>query len=201
MKALIVNYGTGNIYSISASLKRVGFDVEVSDIPRNDVDLLVLPGVGSSKALKSYLDRERGRLKDIIMSGVHTLGICLGMQILFEYSYEYGYMEGLGIFKGYIDVIKTRRKVPHIGWDRVYVFSRGGVCSLFEEVDKEHVYFMHSYVAYPDDASCVCMVSLYDSIFPAAVAWRNVVGTQFHPEKSGLAGRKFLKVVTEWIRK
>ncbi|MEM4040523.1 MAG: imidazole glycerol phosphate synthase subunit HisH, partial [Ignisphaera sp.] len=105
MKALVLNYGVGNLFSISSALKRVGFDVRISSDLEYDYDLLVLPGVGSFKALGPYIEKKGDLLKDVINKISAVLGICLGMQILFEYSTEYGYSKGLGILEGYVERI------------------------------------------------------------------------------------------------
>lgn len=201
MKALILNYGIGNIYSISSALKHVDFDVTISNMPRYNYDLIVLPGVGSSKALSHYIEENGSLLRDVIDSGIYVLGICLGMQILFEYSFEYGYIKGLGILDGYVDKISTRKKIPHIGWDRIYTINKDSECSVFEEIHREYVYFMHSYIVYPSRVNYICTISLYDAIFPASIANKNIFGVQFHPEKSGNAGYKFIRNLARMIRR
>lgn len=201
MKALILNYGVGNLYSIKGSLKRIGFDVDIAEAPSTNYDLIVMPGVGSFKALERYINEKGALIKDVIESGIGVLGICLGMQILFEYSTEYGYVKGLGVLEGYVDKMPTKRKLPHIGWDPVYIVNLHDTCSIFEGLDKSYVYFMHSYIAYPGKMDYVCMVSLYDVIFPAAVAKGNVIGLQFHPEKSSIVGRQFLERIAKWVKR
>lgn len=201
MRALILNYGVGNIYSIMRALRCVGFEVHVANTVSSNYDLVVLPGVGSFKSLEHYISENGILIKDLIKSGVYVLGICLGMQILFEYSTEHGHVKGLGVLSGYVDRIPTKKRIPHIGWDRVYVLNRHDSCSIFEELHGSYVYFMHSYIVYPKKIDYVCMVSLYDVLFPAAVAEKNTIGLQFHPEKSSHAGHRFLSRLAKWMRR
>lgn len=202
MKALILNYGVGNLFSVSSALKRMGFEVNISTKPGKNYDLLVLPGVGSFKAVSLYISNMSEEIKDSIKEGTNVLGICLGMQILFEYSTEYGFSKGLGVLEGYVDKIVTTRKLPHIGWDKIYFFSAGSSeCETFAELDNEYVYFVHSYAAYPKRIDYICMISIYDMLFPAAVVYKNVVGTQFHPEKSGIVGQRFLEILVNRIKR
>ncbi len=200
MRSLIINYGVGNLYSISSSLARVGFEVEISSIPKDDYDLVVFPGVGSFPAVSRYVLKYRELIEDIRRSGVAFLGICIGMHILFEYGLEGGVNRGLGWFKGYIDKISTSNKLPHIGWDKVYLHSKSRSCSIGSILDNEYVYFIHSYIAYPSEDDIICLVSNYGTIFPAMVARERVLGTQFHPEKSGKTGLRFLESIYRWLK-
>jgi glutamine amidotransferase len=201
MRALIVNYGVGNLFSVASALRRVGFEVVIDKVPSHKYDLLILPGVGSFNALEKYFKMYGQVLRDVIVSGIPTLGICLGMQAFFEYSDECGGCKGLGILKGYVGKLVTHRKLPHIGWDRVYLINWSENCEIFKDVHNEYVYFAHSYVVYPESLDYVCMVSLYDSIFPATIGYRNILGTQFHIEKSGRVGRKFFDGLVKWVRR
>jgi len=201
MKALILNYGVGNIFSVSSALKRVGFNVVIDVIPKYEYDLLVLPGVGSFNALKKYFEEYGEEIKNVMLGGTPTLGICLGMQALFEYSEECGGCKGLGILKGFIGRLATHRKLPHIGWDRIYLVKWSDVCELFHDLHKEYAYFAHSYAVYPETLDYVCMVSVYDAIFPAAVGYQNIIGTQFHVEKSGYISKKFFEVLARWVKR
>lgn len=200
MKSLVINYGVGNLYSISSSLARVGFEVEISSNPKSGYDLIVFPGVGSFPAVSRYILRYREMLEDLRSSGVAFLGICIGMHILFEYGSERGINRGLGWFKGHVDRINTFNKLPHIGWDKVYLVNRSGLCSIGSDLDNEYVYFMHSYIAYPSENNIVCLVSDYGIRFPAMVAGERIIGVQFHPEKSGKIGLKFLGTIYRWLR-
>uniref|UniRef100_A0A7C2VMM0 Imidazole glycerol phosphate synthase subunit HisH n=1 Tax=Ignisphaera aggregans TaxID=334771 RepID=A0A7C2VMM0_9CREN len=200
MRAFIINYGVGNLHSLVSSLRRAGFETSIEKIPRSDCDLLVLPGVGSSAAARRYLDVYGDVLRDTIKSGVMTLGICLGMQLLFEYSLEHGYTRGLGLLDGYVDRIPTKNKLPHMGWNKVYMINRSGLCTLFEAIDKSYTYFMHSYMVYPRHFDNICLVSLYGVLIPAGMATTNIVGVQFHPEKSGHTGLTLLNTLARWVK-
>ncbi|MCS7111128.1 MAG: imidazole glycerol phosphate synthase subunit HisH [Ignisphaera sp.] len=204
MKAVVVNYGVGNLFSIVSSLRRVGFDVDVKDsfnTIQRGYDLIVFPGVGTFKAVARYLRERADVFEDIRSRGVYFLGICLGMQIMFEYGFEGGLHSGLGWFKGYVDRLGTNLKLPHIGWSRIYAAENADkICEIFNDINGSYVYFIHSYAAYPADSTIVCMVSHYGTRFPALIARGNTVGTQFHPEKSGKVGLTFLATLYRWIR-
>lgn len=201
MKSVIINYGVGNLYSVSSALRKAGFEVSIAETPSSDIDLIVLPGVGSSKAVRRYLEEKGSMIVDVIKSGTNVLGICLGMQILYEYSTEYGYTKGLGILEGYVDRMPTKRKLPHIGWDPVYMLSTNNRCDMFSILHRDYVYFIHSYIVFPRRIADVCMVGHYDVIFPAVIHHKNIVGVQFHPEKSSIAGRKFFELLISWIKR
>jgi len=201
MKSLVINYGVGNLYSISSSLSRTGFEVEISDIPKSGYDLIVFPGVGSFPAVSRYILRYKDMLDDLYKSGVVFLGICIGMHILFEYSFEGGLNRGLGWFKGYVDKLRTSNKLPHIGWDKVFITNSSGTCSLGSLLDNEYVYFIHSYIVYPAEEDIVCLISEYEAKFPAMIARDKVIGVQFHPEKSGKIGLKFLESIYRWLKR
>ncbi|MEM4130565.1 MAG: imidazole glycerol phosphate synthase subunit HisH, partial [Metallosphaera sp.] len=179
MKALVLNYGVGNLFSISSALRRTGFEVEIATEPK-EVDLIVLPGVGSFSAVASFISRWKRELNDFRRRGVKFLGVCLGMQIMFEEGSEGGRSQGLGWFSGYVDLIKGAEKLPHVGWD---VVEESKPCILTEQLDKKYVYFVHSYVAYTDFQAA--MISRYGLEFPALICNDQIAGTQFHPEKSG----------------
>ncbi|MEM3980418.1 MAG: imidazole glycerol phosphate synthase subunit HisH, partial [Ignisphaera sp.] len=120
MKALVLNYGVGNIFSIVSALRKTGFNVDIASDISSNYDLIVLPGVGSFKALKSFVEQKSETIKTIVENGIAILGICLGMQALFEYSTEYGFSNGIGILRGYVDRISTKNKIPHIGCNKIY---------------------------------------------------------------------------------
>lgn len=201
MRALVLNYGVGNIFSIASALRKTGFYVDIVNDISSSYDLIVLPGVGSFKALKPFVEQKSDLIKTIAKSGVAVLGICLGMQVLFEYSTEYGFSKGIGVLKGYVDRISAKNRVPHIGWGKVYYIGKNSSCEVFKELDEKYVYFAHSYVVYPKDIDYLCMVSLYDMLFPAAIAYNNIFGTQFHPEKSSSTGMLFLKALAKWLKR
>lgn len=197
----IIDYGVGNLFSLTSSFKAIGADVIVT----NDIatikaaDKLVLPGVGAFRDAAKKL-RESGMDKVIIeevAKGKPLMGICLGMQLLFEKSYEYGEHEGLGLLQGdikpFAGAIDESLKIPHIGWNAIDVNPD---CPIFKYVKKgDHVYFVHSF--YAQLSSTTAASAEYGIDFTAAVAKDNVYGCQFHPEKSGEVGLNILRGFNE----
>lgn len=192
----IVDYGCGNLFSLVSSLERIGERARVLR-DKNELckcDRLVLPGVGAFGAAAQKL-RESGMedtVKALAARGVPLLGICLGMQLLFERSFEYGEYEGLGLLGGEIRPLAddiTQLKIPHMGWNSLEL---KGDSALFKYVSEgEYVYFVHSYHA--KHAEGVLATCRYGADICAAAGKANVYGTQFHPEKSGDAGLRILK--------
>lgn len=199
----ILDYGVGNLFSLQSSFKAIGIDVCVTndtDTLKN-ADRIILPGVGAFEDAAAKL-RETG-LGDVLIdearSGKPIMGICLGMQLLFDKSFEYGEHKGLGLIKGEIrpisDVIPKSLKVPHIGWNALKF--GGNKHPLFKYIKEgDFAYFVHSYYgANCEDA--VIATAEYGAELTAAVAHKNVCGCQFHPEKSGDVGLKILKAFCE----
>ncbi len=198
----IVDYGVGNLFSLTCSLKAIGADVVVTSDKNvlESADKIILPGVGAfSDAAKKL---ESSGLKEVIIElaqkGKPLLGICLGMQLLFEKSYEYGEHKGLGLIKGSVkpikEVISADLKIPHIGWNPL-IFKKNSV--LFKNInDGDCVYFVHSFYA-TDCQDAVIANSEYGAELTAAVQNKNVFGCQFHPEKSGKVGLSILKAFVE----
>jgi len=195
MKVIILNYGVGNLFSISSAFKRLGAEVEIRAEPA-EADLIVLPGVGAFSSVGSFFAKWRGRLEELRRSGSKFLGVCLGMQLFFEEGYEGGRTKGLGWLKGYVDLLRDAPKLPHIGWD---VLMEKGSCDLSEGLKGRYAYFVHSYVAYTPMRPA--MTSVYGMEFPALVCTDELVGTQFHPEKSGETGGIFLRNLIEWVKR
>ena len=199
----IIDYGVGNLFSLKSSFAAIGQEVTVTSDPTvlAAAERLILPGVGAfgdaaKKLRDTGLDRvvieEAGRAKPL-------LGICLGMQMLFEKSYEYGEHEGLGLIHGAIrpirDVIPTHLKVPHIGWNALSFGEKKH--PLFQYINEgDFVYFVHSFYG-ADCADAVIATAEYGAPLTAAVANGNVCGTQFHPEKSGSVGLAILRAFCE----
>ena len=190
----IVEYGAGNIFSVKNALDHLGYDNKLTDKKEEleAADAIILPGVGAFPWAMNML-RQSG-LVDTIKEQSQVkpfMGICLGMQLLFEKSYEFEECEGLGLISGYVDRITDPGLViPHMGWNKLeYVPD----CPLFEGLgDNEFVYFVHSYKAFCDDKNLFAY-SEYGSKVPAVVGdGRFVYGCQFHPEKSGDTGLKIL---------
>ena len=198
----IVDYGVGNLFSLKSSFAAIGVDVVVTSDPAvlNAADGIILPGVGAfedaaKKLRSSGLDEV---IVELAKNGKPLLGICLGMQLLFEKSYEYGEHQGLGLIKGAVkpikDVINRELKIPHIGWNSL-IFKKE--TPLFSYIsDRDFVYFVHSYYA-TDCESSVIAISEYGAPLTAAVQNKNVFGCQFHPEKSGEVGLNILKAFAE----
>ena len=199
---VIIDYGMGNLRSVQKGFEKVGFEALVSDDPRviEGADKLVLPGVG---AFRDCMDNLRqggfiGPIERHIEAGRPFLGICLGLQLLFTESEEFGRHAGLNIIPGRVrrfpaDLQQAGQalKVPHMGWNQLAIQRPA---PIFEGVPSgESVYFVHSYYVEPEDPSVVAATADYGLTFCAAV-WRdNVMATQFHPEKSQQVGLRILK--------
>ncbi|WP_246942609.1 imidazole glycerol phosphate synthase subunit HisH [Bacillus pinisoli] len=195
----IIDYGMGNLYSVSKALERLQYEYvlssDVNELAR--AKGLILPGVGSFRDAMGILN-ETGLadfIKEQVGNGKPLLGICLGMQLLFEESEENGVTDGLGLLKGRVTrfpgVTSTGEtyKVPHMGWNRLTFHQEN---PLLAELEEGHVYFVHSY--YVDTTKDVLLASSeYDVQVPAVVGQKNVLGTQFHPEKSGDLGVAMLR--------
>lgn len=195
----IIDYGVGNLFSLVSSFKAIGADAIITgdESQIRKADKIVLPGVGAfgdaiNKLKQTGLDKV---IIDEVNNGKELLGICLGMQLLFEKSYEYGEHEGLGLIKGKIkpiaDVIPENLKIPHIGWNSLK-FSKSK-SKIFKYLsDGDFVYFVHSYYGADCEESVIATTN-YGADLTAAVGRDNVYGCQFHPEKSGEVGLKILK--------
>ena len=199
----IVDYGVGNLFSLKSSFAAIGVEVVVTDDPAviRAADKIILPGVGAFGDAAEKL-RQSGLDKVITQEangGKHLMGICLGMQMLLERSYEYGCHEGLGLIKGSIrpisDVIPADLKIPHIGWNQLsFGESKHPIFKYLNEGDC--VYFVHSYYGAECEESVIATTE-YGATLTAAVASGNVCGCQFHPEKSGNVGLSILKAFCE----
>jgi glutamine amidotransferase len=205
MMIAIVDYGVGNLFSLCSSFKFIGQDAVITgdaDTIRGS-DKVVLPGVGAFEDAAKKL-RHSG-LDTVVTEQARTgkplLGICLGMQLLFDVSFEYGEHQGLGLIKGKVvpmaPVIPKDYKIPHIGWNGLRFPQDKPVHPLWRGISEgDHVYFVHSYYAAECD-SAVIATTEYGADLTAAVADGNVMGTQFHPEKSGEVGLNILKAFCE----
>ena len=199
----IVDYGVGNLFSLSSSLKALGLETEITrDAERlRAADRIILPGVGAFGDAKAKLDatglvpvlRQEAEKKPL-------LGICLGMQLLFDRSFEYGEHEGLSLVHGQVvdlhdDLADQTLKVPHMGWNSLRIVKDDPLFKYFE--DGEYVYYVHSFYA-RDCAASTLGTSQYGNVaVTGAVRSGNVWGTQFHPEMSGDAGLRLLKAFSE----
>ena len=191
----IIDYGVGNLFSVEKAFAATGQDVIVTGNADDlrTADKLVLPGVGAFGDCMKNL--EASGLISIILEQIKNkkplLGICVGLQILFEGSEESPNIKGLGVFKGMVKHINAPGlKIPHMGWNAVTIKQE----DLFKDVgDKSYFYFVHSYHAVPDDKTLIAATTDYGEILTAAVVKENIYATQFHPEKSGDVGLKLLK--------
>lgn len=197
----VIDYGVGNLFSLVSSLKKLGLAAEVSSDPKfiGASDRVILPGVGAFGDAVQKL-RDTGLDKIVIKlagEGKPLLGICLGMQLLFDKSCEYGEHEGLKLLGGEICSMAEEAvglKIPHMGWNSLNFVKSS---PLFKYVDEgEYVYFVHSYCAKHCEGSLIATVD-YGFPVTAAVGRANVFGTQFHPEKSGDTGLRILKAFGE----
>ena len=201
----IVDYGVGNLFSLKSSLGAIGAEVVVTadeGVIRR-ADKLILPGVGAFEDAAKLL--EKTGLGQVVVEqaqgGKPLLGICLGMQLLFEESEEYGRHRGLGLIPGRVvsmePVVPREYKVPHIGWNALH-FPKGRPADpLFRYIrEGECVYFVHSYYASECEESVIATAE-YGPELTAAVRRGNVMGTQFHPEKSGAVGLNILRAFCE----
>ena len=198
----IIDYGVGNLFSLASSFKAIGYETVVTGDAETikKADKLILPGVGAfGDAVKKL--RNSGLDKIVIeeaKKGKNLLGICLGMQMLFEKSFEYGEHNGLGLIKGQVipmeNTIPEKFKIPHIGWNALHFQNSS---PLFKYInDGDCVYFVHSYYAENCDSSLIATTE-YGKELTAAVQNKNVFGCQFHPEKSGNVGLSILKAFCE----
>ena len=198
----IVDYGVGNLFSLQSSFKKIGADAVVTADEKvlNSAEKIILPGVGAfADAAKKLADSGlREVLKKQVATGKYVMGICLGMQLLFEKSFEYGEHAGLGLLKGNIvpmqGYIKDGLKIPHIGWNALHFTREHFLFKYLHEGDC--AYFVHSYFAKDCQDSLIAEVE-YDKLLTAAVAKDNVLGCQFHPEKSGDVGLNILRAFCE----
>lgn len=201
----IIDYGVGNLFSLNSAVSSLGLESCVTKDPEvlDQADRIILPGVGAFGDAAEKL-REAGMdtaVKKQAAAGKPLLGICLGMQLLFEKSYEYGEHEGLGLVPGVVlpfeDKIDPDLDVPQIGWNALKFPAGKPKSPLFKYIEEgEYVYFVHSYAAFDCDSSLIASTD-YSIPLTAAVQNGNVFGTQFHPEKSGDTGARILKAFAE----
>ena len=198
----IIDYGVGNLFSVQSSFAAIGAEAVITSDPEviRAADRILLPGVGAFEDAANKL-RQSGMaelVKEQAAAGKPVMGICLGMQLLFEKSFEYGEHAGLGLLQGNVrpiaDVIPKGLKIPHIGWNALSLTRSHPLLKYVKQGDC--VYFVHSYYA-ADCAESVIATAEYGAPLTAAVARGNVCGCQFHPEKSGPVGLSILKAFCE----
>jgi glutamine amidotransferase len=190
----IIDYGMGNLHSVSKAVERLGCEIAVTSDPLQILaaDGAILPGVGAFGDAMANL-RETGladTVKAYAASGKPLLGICLGMQLLFTESEEHGLHQGLNLLPGRVVRFQGSYKVPHMGWNELSFVQPS---PLFEGVEPGHVYFVHSYHALPERRSDLLAVTDYHQPVTAIVGRDSVYGMQFHPEKSGVLGMALLE--------
>ena len=208
----VIDYGVGNLFSLFSSLNYVGLDTKLTNNIEEikKAEGIILPGVGAFRDAVTNL--EKYALKDLLIneakSGKPFLGICLGMQMLFDRSYEYGEYEGLGLISGTIEEIKkflpadSTLKIPHMGWNKLKINDKFKNDRILENINvdsEEYVYYVHSYFARTDMENIIAY-SEYGTNISGIVKNGNVYGMQFHPEKSGDTGLKLLKNWGELIK-
>lgn len=196
MRTVVIDYGMGNLRSVTKALEAVGFpEVLVSSDYRvaSEADVLVLPGVGAfGDAMKNLKELNLiNVIRKHVEKGKPFLGICLGLQLLFEKSYEHGTHRGLEILKGEVKLLPLGVKIPHIGWNQLWFKKESEILEGLKEGD--FVYFVHSYRVVPEDESIVLTKTDYGEYFVSSVEVDNLVAFQFHPEKSQKKGLKLLE--------
>lgn len=192
---VIIDYGIGNLGSVTNTLNRLGIPNQISSDPSviKAAQALILPGVGAAgQGMKNLIDRNLDKLViEEISKGKPLLGICLGMQLLFDKSEEDN-TTCLGVYKGTVKKFKQERKVPQIGWNNVSQSRPNN--KLFKNIpDNSYFYFVNSYYCAPDDSSIIDGITDYGEKFASVIVKDNAVGVQFHPEKSGQVGFQLLK--------
>ncbi|NLY71605.1 MAG: imidazole glycerol phosphate synthase subunit HisH [Clostridiales bacterium] len=190
----IIDYGAGNLFSVKNALDYLGYDNKITNSKQDIMaaEKMILPGVGSFPAAMKML-RESG-LEELIKEEANKkplLGICLGMQMLFDISYEFEETKGLSLIPGEIRLIESKEvKIPHMGWNSLI---KEKDCALSKGVNEgDMVYYVHSYQAYTS-MDYISLYTKYGGVIPGLVFHNNIYGTQFHPEKSGEVGLRILK--------
>tara|TARA_B110000196_G_C20924605_1_gene556912 strand:+ start:191 stop:820 length:630 start_codon:yes stop_codon:yes gene_type:complete len=206
LKITIIDYGAGNVRNVYRALSAIGIE---STISQNQDDILnsdgaILPGVGAAQDTMQYLV-EKGLvevIKDFVNAGKPFLGICMGLQALFDYSLEGGKQECLGLIPGKIIKFSGDLVVPHMGWNQIKIIKNHPLLNGIE--DNAYFYFVHSFYPEPIDNDVVLTTTEYGSDFASIVAKENVYATQFHPEKSGEDGlliyKNFIDIVKNYAR-
>jgi glutamine amidotransferase len=194
----VIDYGMGNLRSVAKALESLGAKVNVSSASE-DIDKaqkVIFPGVGAFSDCMDEVDKRKLRepIKECIAQGKPFLGICMGLQLLFEKSEEAPEVEGLGILKGEVKKFRDESlKIPQIGWNQVEYTQKASSLPIFKDIeDKEFFYFVHSYYAEPEDKEAIAATTNYGIDFPSVISKNNILATQFHPEKSQKSGLKLL---------
>jgi imidazole glycerol-phosphate synthase subunit HisH len=196
VSVVLVDYGAGNLHSVSAAFARAGAEPVVTTAPNvvREATLAVIAGVGNVESAARGLSHIADALRERVEGGRPTFGICVGMQLLFEASEEGG--RGLGVLRGPVRRLRARR-VPHMGWNTLTLTSPS---LLLEGVEGDDVYFAHSYAAEPAADVAVAEVEHDEDRIVAAVESGAIAGVQFHPERSAAAGARVLENALRWSR-
>jgi glutamine amidotransferase len=201
VRVALIDYGAGNLRSIGRALALAGAEVGVvTQAPAGQrVDGIVLPGVGAFGAAMVRLEAAGFPewIRAQVAEGIPLLGVCLGMQLLFARSEESPTVRGLGLLPGEVNRLPGGLKVPHMGWNQLAL--RRPSLLLNGIADGSNVYFVHSYVARPDDAGDVIATTTYGEEFPSVIQRGRLAGVQFHPEKSAETGQRLLRGALRWI--
>jgi glutamine amidotransferase len=199
----IVDYGMGNLKSVEKGFKKVGIDTTVTSNPGvvDNAEAIVLPGVGAFKdCIRNLTDLS---LTESVITSINKgkpfLGICLGLQVLFSESEEFGTCKGLDIFRGKVVRFQEGLKVPHMGWNTVKIIKRSPILSDIE--DNAFFYFVHSFYVVPEDRDIIATTTNYGTTFTSMIWKDNVFATQFHPEKSQELGLKVLAGFGKFVKK
>ena len=196
----IIDYGMGNLRSVQKAFEFLGYEAVITDQAAQilSADHVILPGVGAFRDAMAHLT-ETGldnTVRRVAANGTPLLGICLGMQLMFEHSEENGFYDGLGLFPGTVTRFPAMGlKIPHMGWNTLKTYD----CPLFDAGDDPCVYFVHSYCMADISDDWTAATCEYGIPFTAVIAKNNVMAAQFHPEKSGDAGLRMLRRFAEWI--
>lgn len=196
----IIDYGMGNLNSVQRAFSKIGLETKITN-KKEDLESaksLILPGVGAFRDAIDSLEKTGliPVIKEQVNKGKYLIGICLGMQLLYEKSFEYGEYEGLGLIEGDIRLLDVDLKVPHMGWNSLKFNKDDQLLKYIKEDD--YVYFVHSYYAISNNDELVAY-SEYEENIPAIVRKDNIYGIQFHPEKSADVGLNILKAYKELI--
>ena len=203
----IIDYSAGNLTSVARALSYLGYKCFISSDTKElkKAERIIFPGVGAAKSAMDSLKKSRldEFLKESFLNGIPILGICLGTQIIFDFSEEDGGTQTLGLIRGRVVKfpqslmwMNEKLKVPHMGWNKVNWIKPHPV---FEGLDVDYeYYFVHSYFGIPEDKNVICGITFYGINFVSAIAYKNLVAVQFHPEKSGKPGLQILKQFCEW---
>lgn len=197
---VIIDYGMGNLASVQRAFEKLDVDVKISSRKEDlrNAKSLILPGVGAFRDAIKLLDESNLStvIKEEVSRGKNLIGICLGMQLLYEKGYEYGEYKGLGLVEGSIEYLDVKLKIPHMGWNNLKFCKEDPILKYIKE--NEYVYFVHSYYAVSGNSEVISYAE-YERKVPAIVRNNNVYGIQFHPEKSGETGLNILRAYKEII--